>query len=125
MIRLNPKTTTLVLIDLQNGVLGLPLGPRSGSDVVKAGRELAERFRQVGALVVLVNAAWTRDGGAALRQPVDRPRPVPAGGSTCPCPTSACFLGKLFDGQAGFVPGIPLLKFPGNGLASFCHRRGA
>ena len=80
MIQLNTTTTALVLIDLQNGVLGLPLAPRSGSDVVKTGSELAERFRQNGALVVLVNANWAKDRGDALRQPVDRPRPVPTGG---------------------------------------------
>ncbi len=80
MVRLNPRTTALVLIDLQNGVLGLPLGPRSGADVVQAGRVLAERFRQAGALVVLVQVACSDDGGDLLRQPVDKPRPQPPGG---------------------------------------------
>ncbi len=80
MLSLDPRTTALVLIDLQNGILGLPLAPRSGAEVVRIGRELAERFRQAGALVVLVNATWAKDGGDALRQPVDRPRPIPPGG---------------------------------------------
>ena len=80
MIRLNPMTTALVLIDLQNGVLGLKLAPRSGSDVVKTGSELAERFRQAGALVVLVKVCLDKDGRDALRQVVDRPRPHPPGG---------------------------------------------
>jgi nicotinamidase-related amidase len=77
MLQLDPRTTALVLIDLQNGVVGRPLAPRPATDVVQVGRELAERFRQAGALVVLVNAAWSRDGGDALRQSVDRPRSVP------------------------------------------------
>ncbi|OWK36557.1 hydrolase [Fimbriiglobus ruber] len=80
MIRLNPTTTALVLIDLQNGVVGRPLAPRSGSDVVRAGGELAGRFRQAGALVVLVNVSWADDGRDALRQLVDKPRPVPPPG---------------------------------------------
>jgi nicotinamidase-related amidase len=80
MLRLDAKTTALLLIDLQNGILGLPLAPRPGSDVVQTGRELAERFRQTGALVVLVNVNWAKDRGDALRQPVDRPWPVPPGG---------------------------------------------
>ncbi len=80
MLRLDPSITALVLIDLQNGVLGMPLDPRPAADVVQVGRELAERFRQGGALVVLVNVTWARNGGDALRQPVDRPRPQPAGG---------------------------------------------
>ena len=80
MLRLDPKTTALVLIDLQNGVVGLPLAPRPASDVVQVGRELAERFRQAGALVVLVNVTFAKDRSDALRQSVDRPRPVPPGG---------------------------------------------
>ena len=80
MIQLSATTTALVLIDLQNGIVGRPLAPRSGSDVVKTASELAERFRQNGALVVLVNANWAKDRGDALGQPVDRPRPVPTEG---------------------------------------------
>jgi hypothetical protein len=42
MMQLDPRTTALVLIDLQNGVLGLPLAPRSGPEVVQVSRALAE-----------------------------------------------------------------------------------
>lgn len=80
MIQLNTTATALVLIDLQNGILGLPLAPRSGADVAKTGSDLAERFRQAGALVVLVNVNLAKDRSDALRQPVDKPRPVPPGG---------------------------------------------
>ncbi len=71
MPRLDPDTTALVLIDLQNGAVGMPLAPRSGAEVMQAGRGLADRFRQAGALVVLVNVSWAADRGDALRQPVD------------------------------------------------------
>ena len=56
MLILNPRTTALVLIDLQKMVVAMPLGPRSGADVVKTSIGLAENFRKAGALVVLVNA---------------------------------------------------------------------
>ena len=64
MITLDPKTTALVLIDLQNGILGRKLEPISAADLVERGKTLAGRFRAVGALVALVNAR-ARDGRAA------------------------------------------------------------
>jgi nicotinamidase-related amidase len=72
MIRLDPRTTALVLIDLQNGVVGLALAPRSGPEVVQVSRALAERFRQAGAVVVLVHASLADDRDR-LHQPVDKP----------------------------------------------------
>ncbi|MCQ8240948.1 hydrolase [Rhizosaccharibacter radicis] len=81
MLTLDPVTTALVLIDLQNGIVGIPhLAPRSGAEVESAGRALAERFRAAGAPVVLVNVGWSADGGDMLRSPVDRPMPRPEGG---------------------------------------------
>ncbi len=80
MATLDPKTTALVLIDLQNGIVALPLAPRSGREAAENGRALAARFRHAGALVILVNVAFASDFGDALRQPVDRPMPAPEGG---------------------------------------------
>jgi nicotinamidase-related amidase len=80
MLKLDPQTTALVLIDLQQGVVGRSLAPHSGEQVVKTASELADRFRRAGAAVVLVNVAWSKDFKDALRQPVDQPMPVPAGG---------------------------------------------
>ena len=57
MIALDPRATALVLIDLQNGVLGRKLAPISADELVARGKALAEKFRAAGALVVLVNAA--------------------------------------------------------------------
>jgi nicotinamidase-related amidase len=74
------RTTALVLIDLQNGILGMSLAPRSSADVLAAGKALAARFRDAGAPVVLVQVGWARDFADALRQPVDRPMPRPEGG---------------------------------------------
>jgi nicotinamidase-related amidase len=80
MQNLDPKTTALVLIDLQKGIIARPLAPHSGPDVLKAATELAERFRRAGAPVVLVNVGWSPDFKDALRQPVDQPTTPPPGG---------------------------------------------
>lgn len=52
----------LVLIDLQNGILGLPTVHPS-ADVLKNGVKLAEAFRAKGLPVVRVKVAWSQDGG--------------------------------------------------------------
>jgi nicotinamidase-related amidase len=74
MIALNPKTTALVLIDLQNGILGRKLAPISADELVARGKALAERFRAAGAPVVLVNAVPKLDGP---ERQVDEPTPLP------------------------------------------------
>jgi len=80
MQNLDPHTTALVLIDLQKGIIRRTLAPHSAADVIKIGGELAERFRRAGALVILVNVAWSPDSKDALRQPVDQPMVSPPGG---------------------------------------------
>jgi nicotinamidase-related amidase len=80
MFNLNPKTTALVLVDLQKGVIGRPVAPHSGADVLKTSIALAELFRRAGAQVVLVTVGWSPDFKDALRQPVDQPFVLPPGG---------------------------------------------
>jgi nicotinamidase-related amidase len=79
-LNLDPKTTALVLIDLQKGIVGRALAPYSGADVLKAGKELAQQFRAAGAPVILVSVRWAADFKDALRQPVDQPFAPPPGG---------------------------------------------
>ena len=74
MIALNPRSTVLVLIDLQKGVLGRALAPISAEELLERGKALARRFRGAGAPVVLVNVIPPLDGPA--RQ-VDEPTPLP------------------------------------------------
>lgn len=76
MIQLDPPTTALVLIDLQKGIVGRALAPHSASEVVTVAQQLAVRFREAGAPVVLVNVAWSGDFKDALRPPVDKPPAV-------------------------------------------------
>src|ERR1700689_626933 len=71
--KLDPKTTALVLIDLQQGILGFAKAPRTAEPVLSASAKLAKRFREIGAPVVLVRVGWSTDFGDALKQPVDQP----------------------------------------------------
>ena len=81
MLELDPKTTALVLIDLQKGIMGHELSPHSADQVTKVGSALADTFREAGAPVVLVNVGFAKDFNDVLRQPVDRPFAMPPGGS--------------------------------------------
>ena len=78
MDSLDPRTTALVLVDLQKGILGFPLAPHSGAAVLQSAAQLAKRFRAAGAAVVLTRVTWSRNFADALQQPVDRPLPGPA-----------------------------------------------
>ncbi len=61
-LALDPKTTALVVIDLQRGIVNLPAGPHSSASVVQRASRLADAFRQVGAFVVLVHVGPSKDG---------------------------------------------------------------
>ena len=74
----DPKQTALVLIDLQKGILGRQTAPHSASDVLARSVRLADRFRSVGALVVLVHVSFSPDGGDRLTQPTDEAPPPAA-----------------------------------------------
>lgn len=80
MLQLDPQTTALILIDLQNGIVARNVAPHTGADVVKRASELATRFRSAGAPVVLVNVAFAKDFADAVRVPVDSPIAIPPGG---------------------------------------------
>jgi len=74
MIHLAPQTTALILIDLQNGVLGRKLEPLSAEELIERGKALAGMFRAAGALVVLVNVAPVAEDPPRR---VDEPSPLP------------------------------------------------
>jgi nicotinamidase-related amidase len=80
MLELDPKSTALILIDLQKGIMGHELSPHSADHVSKVGSALADTFREAGAPVVLVNVGFAKDFKDALRQPVDQPFAAPPGG---------------------------------------------
>jgi nicotinamidase-related amidase len=60
-VQLNAKNTALVLIDLQKGVLAMPVVPHAAAAIYERSMLLAQRFRDAGALA------------DAPRPPVDQP----------------------------------------------------
>ncbi len=80
MIALNPRTTALVLIDLQKGVLGRTLAPISAEELLERCKALARRFRGAGAPIVLVNVVPQRDGpNRQVDEPIALPKTLPPG----------------------------------------------
>ncbi|MEU7057714.1 isochorismatase family protein [Streptomyces sp. NPDC046197] len=51
---LDPARSALVLVDLMDRIVALPLEPRKGTEVLAAAQELAAAFRAAGAPVVLI-----------------------------------------------------------------------
>jgi nicotinamidase-related amidase len=72
-LAIDPQKTALVLIDLQQGIVGRPVVPHSGPEVVQNSARLASRFRALGATVVLVRVAFHCDLKDFLDVPVDEP----------------------------------------------------
>jgi nicotinamidase-related amidase len=77
-LSLDAKETALVLIDLQQAILGRQTAPHSAPDVLARSVRLADRFRAAGGLVVLVHVSFSADGGDRLSQPTDEPPPPSA-----------------------------------------------
>ncbi|KPC50109.1 hydrolase [Amantichitinum ursilacus] len=78
-MNIDAKTTALVLIDLQDGILPYA-GAHPASQVLDLSNQLAQRFRAAGAPVVRVRVGWSEDYAEALKQPVDSA----AGGGALP-----------------------------------------
>lgn len=78
-ISLAPAHTALILIDLQNLIVDLPLEPIGGRALVENAMALAARFRAAGAAVILVQADMAGDPRVALHQPADTPIDHPDG----------------------------------------------
>jgi nicotinamidase-related amidase len=78
-LKLDLRTTALVLIDLQNGIVGMDTLPHPATKVVENSRKLAEAFRAQSAPVIYVRV----DLNDFLKLPVDAPSrlgngPMPA-----------------------------------------------
>jgi hypothetical protein len=82
-LQLDPKKTALVLIDLQNAVVGMNPAPHSSAQVVENSRKLADAFRVHGAPVVYVRV----DLNDFMKLPVDQPHNL--GDKPLPAPASA------------------------------------
>jgi nicotinamidase-related amidase len=81
-LQLDPQKTALVLIDLQNAIVGMNPVPHSAEQVVENSKKLAEAFRGQGAPVVYVRV----DMNDFMHLSVDQPhyrgdKPMPASAS--------------------------------------------
>ena len=72
-MQLSAKNTALVLIDLQKGVLAMPVAPYAGQVVYDRSKQLAQRIRDAGGLVVQVRVSFSSNLADALQPPVDQP----------------------------------------------------
>ncbi len=79
---LDPRTTALVLIDLQHGILGRPIAPHRAEDVVARAARLAAALRSAGGTVVYVHVdlanVKTRKVDVQRRDPNAPPPPASA-----------------------------------------------
>jgi nicotinamidase-related amidase len=75
---LEAKSTALVLIDLQRGIVARDTKPYTSAQVIERASRLTKRFREAGSLVVLVHVAFAPDSADRLNPPADSPTPVPA-----------------------------------------------
>ncbi|WP_445151745.1 isochorismatase family protein [Baekduia sp. Peel2402] len=82
----------LVLIDLQQGIVALPLA-HSAADVLAASARLADAFRDNNLPVVRVRVAFSPDGGDALAAPIDAAPPA-----VKPGPDFATLCDEIGDG---------------------------
>lgn len=77
---LEPSKTALVLVDLQQGILGFGREPHAAAGIVQRAAALAAQFHERGALVVRVKVGWTDGFPELLRQETDQAAPLPPGG---------------------------------------------
>jgi nicotinamidase-related amidase len=72
-LTLDPRTTALVVIDLQRGIVAREVAPHGSRDVIQRSARLADAVRGSGGFVVLVRVAYAADDADRLRPPVDAP----------------------------------------------------
>jgi nicotinamidase-related amidase len=90
---LDPRRTALVLIDLQNWTLGMPMAPHPSATVVGNASRLARSLKAAGGTIILTRADFSPGYADALRQPVDVALALPEGG----LPREAVALSQAFD----------------------------
>src|ERR1700685_321666 len=117
-LQLDPKKTALVLIDLQNAIVGMNPGPHTAAQVVQNSKKLADAFRVHGAPVVYVRV----DLNDFIKLPVDQPHNL----GDKPLPAAASEIAP----SAGFQPGDILITkrhwgaFAGTDLEQQLKNRG-
>ncbi len=80
MLVLNAQSTALVIVDLQHGVLGLPMTPNHVDDVVARAVELAHALARAGGTIVTVTVDYAEGYADRPNRPTDAPLRLPAEG---------------------------------------------
>ena len=80
MLTLDPKATALVLIDLQHGILALPLMPHDADHVAARSVDLGRALAAAGGVIVLVNVDYSDRYTDRPTGLVDAPLNLPAEG---------------------------------------------
>lgn len=73
---IDPKSAALVVIDLQQGIVARDTQPYTAAQVVGQASRLTKKFREAGALVVLVHVKFAADFSDRLNPPADSPAPA-------------------------------------------------
>lgn len=94
---LQPESTALILIDLQNGIVGMPVEPHPAAQVVERSNQLASALRQRGATIVFVRVQVNE----VLRLPSDAPFRDP--NAAPPPPTASELIAELDRGPDDIV----------------------
>lgn len=76
MLTLDPRTTAVVLIDLQQGILPFAQAPYGAAAIVRQAARLADAARRAGALVVRVCVGWSADLADRPHQRTDQGVPM-------------------------------------------------
>jgi len=98
MPKLDPQNTALVLIDLQQGLLSMPLAPYSGAKLIDNALRLAAALKKLGGLVIQVRVDFSAGYADRPGQYVDQPMSLPAEG----LPSGWADFPKSRSGKIGF-----------------------
>lgn len=79
-LSLDPRHTALVTIDLQNGLLALPLTPHKGTDIVANNLSIGRHLRAKGGFIIAVRIGFAADYGDKPQGITDTPMVLPANG---------------------------------------------
>lgn len=78
-LTLDPKTTAVVWIDLQHGILQRQLAPHTAKEVVEAANQLTDAARSAGVGIVYVHVSLGESPDVPIDAAMPRPQqPVPA-----------------------------------------------
>jgi nicotinamidase-related amidase len=77
---LNPSQTALVLIDVQNGTLAMPLAPYNARDIIARAANLAHHCAAAGVTVVLVRVHFSEGYADKPHSLIDTAMMLPQGG---------------------------------------------